>query len=487
MTIHYAHRPSELDKVAGRAEPGDRIRIAPGEYLSQTEIRGLSGRRDNPIVFEADSAGDVDCGKSPDPEALREDFAFIRFTDCRHVHIQGLSIRNAWPAVLIFKNCHGITVSGCSFTHGTYAILAKQSSEFLLENNVWVQDDTADHELWHKIDWLEAHGGEGGGSTKVYYNGAFFWSKNVSDVRIIENKIRDAYNGIRMKVDADPLSPECPHNRNVIIERNEFVRIRDNPIEPERFAYDWHIRHNRILDAHAWFSMDGVQGGYWYIYGDTGRFESRQGARDARHHTMGRVLKLSYESVDDRHPFGKFTPALPWYVFNNSFYLRCPLIGGAAPSLAEAEAEGVGPDITSNLTFSNNVFEWCDCDDEWICEQIDLLRNFQKRDGDGVVFSASLTNRADYLLSAERAGVGEAEGRVLEEPLFEAARTWDFRLAAGVRAAGADKAVALTIEAPGGGRYRVTPGDGGRVDRGALQSYGPTQLDDIAGAEPPVA
>src|SRR5262245_10715597 len=44
------------------------------------------------------------------------------------------------------------------------------------------------------------------------------------------------------------------------------------------------------------FPFDGVAGGYWYYYGNTGVFDSRQGRFHRDHHTMGRVLKLSYET-----------------------------------------------------------------------------------------------------------------------------------------------------------------------------------------------
>src|SRR5262249_51296602 len=149
----------------------------------------------------------------------------------------------------------------------------------------------------------------------------------VGNVVVRGNKIKDAYNGVRMKADKDDPSTI---NANIHVYGNEFTRIRDNPIEPEVSAYNWNVRHNQLVDCHAWFSFDGVTGGFWYFYGNTSTFTSRQGPANTFGHTMGRVLKLSYESKP-RSEDSERVPCKPWYVFNNSWHLRCPVVGGANP------------------------------------------------------------------------------------------------------------------------------------------------------------
>ena len=46
---------------------------------------------------------------------------------------------------------------------------------------------------------------------------------------------------------------------------NEFSFTRDNVLEPEYDASNWWFFNNRIRNAHAWFSFDGLYGGRWYV------------------------------------------------------------------------------------------------------------------------------------------------------------------------------------------------------------------------------
>jgi hypothetical protein len=76
------------------------------------------------------------------------------------------------------------------------------------------------------------------------------------------NHVRDAYNAIRMVVRNPDICDAC--NWNVEICDNRFERIRDNPIEPEGHALNWFVHDNQFVNCHAWFSLDGVRGGYFY-------------------------------------------------------------------------------------------------------------------------------------------------------------------------------------------------------------------------------
>src|SRR5207253_10247584 len=150
----------------------------------------------------------------------------------------------------------------------------------LIEDNEWQQDDSPEHRLWSTRDLERAHVNEGSDGRFRYFNGGFFSSKGIpGKVMLRRSRIMDAFNGIRMKASASPLTVErlSTINASVYVYDNDFVRIRDNPIEPEVSAYNWHVRQNRLLDCHAWFSFDGVTGGYWYFYGTTGYSRIRQG------------------------------------------------------------------------------------------------------------------------------------------------------------------------------------------------------------------
>lgn len=451
------------------ADPVEHIRLRPGTWPHQLLIENRSGTAAQNLVIEPLHPGWIDADQRPDPRASRHDFILLQLKNCKHVTIRGLSLANAWPTAILLSGCTDIIIEDCRFRGATEAIYAKGSAGIIVRRCHWQQDTSPGHDLWHTIDWVESHGEEGGNNTFAYYNGAFFGAKSVRDVKIEANTISDAYNGIRIKAVGDhPTSP------NVDIVGNTFVRIRDNPIEPEYHAWNWHIRHNEIIDAHAWFSFDGVEGGHIYLYGNRGRFRSRPGERTSLHHTMGRLLKLSYLSTNPQNAYGAKSPQHPWYIFNNSFRLRAPLIGGAAESIAKPDLFGIGPDVSSHLTFANNVFEWCGPDefDDYVCSWIELIRNFQQRDGDAVIFDGSLCNRPDYLADARTNYGWEQNGRLAAAPLFRDGPGGDLRLAEA--SPGLDSAIALTIETEDG-PHKVRPGETG-THRGAWQSYGLTEL-----------
>ncbi|MCB1343556.1 MAG: right-handed parallel beta-helix repeat-containing protein [Pseudooceanicola sp.] len=438
------------------------IRLCPGLLDRQLFFHGLVGKKGAPVVIEPHQRGWIDVGQRPDPRAVREDFIFLHLKECRHVAIRDLHLANAWPTCILLDKCEDITIEGCHFRAGKEAIYAKNSRRLLVRGCQWTQDTSPGHDLWHRIDWVEAHGGEGGNDTFAYFNGAFLGGKSLESVCVERNVIRDAYNGIRLKGEGKE-----PRNNDVTIAGNTFLRIRDNPIEPERYAFNWHIYHNEIIDAHGWLSFDGVGGGYIYVYGNLGRFVTRQGSRTSPQHTMGRVLKLSFETCNPMHRPGEVTPTLPWYVFNNSFFLRCPLIGGAACSVDEPDLFGIGPDITNHLTFANNVFEWCEAGehDDYTATWIELVRNFRKRPEDGVVFDGSLSNRWDYFEAVSDRYGWEENGQWAEGKLFEDGPGGDLRLRVG--SPGLESAMPLTIRGPDKVYGIVTAN--GRIDRGAWQ------------------
>ena len=344
---------------------GDIILIHGGVYQEPSKLDNRRGSFGKPIIIRAADDKWISGGRSPDPywgdevpgegpaknpprKPNAKDFAFLVVDECVHLRIEGLKIRDCWPSIFFLKNSCHVVIRNCTLRNGSFAIVAKDTpdegpltSHLLVDGNEWQQDDSDEHLLWTRIDWARAHGGEKADGMFRHFNGAFLYSKGIrGNVVVRANRIMDAYNGVRMKAGNDELPEESlpKLNADVHIVGNDFIRIRDNPIEPEVAAYNWHVRHNRLTDCHSWFSFDGVGGGYWYFYGNTGNFESRQGIPGEFGHTMGRVLKLSYEA--DPPPQGSIAcHSHPWFVFNNSWHLRCPLIGGANPTIPK-EGEG---------------------------------------------------------------------------------------------------------------------------------------------------
>lgn len=480
---HQVRNWHELQRACDRAADGDTIHVFGGHYGTPARLEKKRGI----TIKAADGewiSGGISAEPRPDapPKPSATDQAFLGIDDCERIAVEGLKIRDYWPTIFFVKDTKYLAIRNCVLRHGTYAIFAKgKTSHLLIDRNEWQQDDSPEHRLWREIDWKRAHGGEGADGRFSYFNGGFLSTKGIRGAVIVSgNRIMDAYNGIRMKSGdkaPDAASAFATTNANVHIVDNDFIRIRDNPTEPEVFAYDWHVRHNRLLDCHSWFSFDGVEGGYWYYYGNTGRFESRQGHYGEFGHTMGRVLKLSYAMQPPGDGAGAKTPQFPWHVFNNSWHLRCPLIGGARAALPAASEEPVeGPDFTANLAFFNNAFAWCDAAQygSWVCEKIDLIHNFDFTNSRETAFDYSITDNADYITSMRKTLRQEANGILATRTLFEDACCGDFRPAESseARRSGDLREIAL----PKDRADTPAPQRDGTLNRGAVQDYGLTKV-----------
>lgn len=495
MTDRTVRSRADLIDACATAQPGDTILIHGRGYPGAAPVRlqGVRATADRPLVIRAADEDWISGGAVPDPDwgdvppavdAPRKpdvgDFAFLAILDCEHVVIDGLKLRDFWPTILFIKNSRRVTIRNCVFRHGTYAIFAKggKTSHLLVESNEWQQDDSPDHALWTRIDWARAHGGENSDGLYRYFNGGFLSTKAIRGHVVVRgNRIMDAYNGVRMKGEETARDKPPPRdvNSDVHIYDNDFVRIRDNPIEPEASAWNWHVRHNRLLDCHSWFSVDGVRGGFWYIYGNTGRFESRQGQPGQPAHTMGRVLKLSYAAnpTEDGNPD---VPDAPWYVFNNSWHLRCPIVGGAADELRDF---GEGPDFTANLHFFNNAFTWCSParDGAWVCQPIEPLHNFDLAHSPGCSFDHDISDRCDFFAQLAEKKHAEPRGLPTTRPIFVNAPAGNFALAPDSEARGSG--VLSDVKTASGDLAPPRAQADKTLNRGAVQGYGMIQVPDL--------
>jgi hypothetical protein len=493
MIERRANSPDTLQSACDAAQAGDVILVEGGDYRQPSQLKGKVGTAQRPIIIRAADDRWISGGQVPDPhwgagaphevqpaKPAIDDFAFLVIDKCAYVTIEQLKIQDCWPTIISIKNSHHVTVRGCDMRHGTYAIFAKgtpapdDTSHLLIERNTWQQDTSPEHLLWTVIDWAQAHGGEGADGAYRYFNGGFLSAKRIRGKVVVRNNIiSDCYNGIRLKADdTAPTADGLPRiNADVHIVDNDFIRVRDNPVEPEVAAYNWHVRHNRLLDCHSWFSFDGVVGGFWYFYGNTGRFTTRQGLPDAEAHTMGRVLKLSYQA-NPASDSSDAVPIHPWFVFNNSWHLRCPLIGGANPTLPPA---GEGPDITALLDFFNNAFVWCDQTHygDLLCETSELVHNFDWSHSAGTTFDFTICNRRDHFSYFGVQGQGEEHGVLASRGIFRDAPNGDFGLAPGSEAAGSGRIG--TVATPNAAAALRIQADG-TINRGSTQDYGPLQV-----------
>ena len=379
-----------LREAAERATPGSIIRLAAGTYRRFADdppirIRGPQGLPDKPIIIRGASGA---TGSRPtiidgsrrldDGMAIAEQFGpaggrardledlitqnqyrtrqavnCLVFEGAAHLVIEELTIRNCWPTSIVFLSSHHVTLGANTIVGSTYPFfIDPRSDHFVVENSIWTQDDSGyapdesgysgrydlrpkPGRMWDTVPWGVSHHG-----SRAYLNGGLIGSFGTrGDVIVRHNVIRNAYNGVRFRSNRCEV-PEC--NVNVEIYDNDFQFIRDNPIEPEDQAVNWWVHHNRIYNAHAWFSLDGVGGGPIYIFGNVGWFDDKPARRcvpsdwaadrtleadgyaptadnECARSRTGKVIKLGPGKIELREPI---------YVFNNSWYVRAPVVDG---------------------------------------------------------------------------------------------------------------------------------------------------------------
>lgn len=270
----------QWDQLIARIEAGSSIHFFPGHYYLRKK---LSISNLNEISIDGKEAT-LDFQKKPiEPKLLVEcknencktkpwqgeiewipqyvSFtldATIEIVNSQNITISGFQMTNSWPnSVAIYQASQNIKIRHLKISKGTNAIYIEgpKIKNIIIENNIWDQDPTT--KMWDEFDWSHTHHGK-----LNYLNGAFVQTRNIfGDIIIRNNSIRNAFNGIRMKVSREfcPMQASCNLNKNVKIISNQFTRIADNVIEPEYYAEDWIVSGNYIRRTYAPFSFDGVK------------------------------------------------------------------------------------------------------------------------------------------------------------------------------------------------------------------------------------
>lgn len=323
--------------------PGDILQLLPGKYwppilydedsgappacrpIKMAEIKGWP---EAPVTIRGMGAAtllDGGLGGVPHDSMLptMKHFAFFKLKDCAWIEFEHFHVENCWPSFLYIEDSSYVTVRKVVAKDSRYMAYARGQSthHILLEQNRWRQDPTSS--MWRDLLWLDSKK-----KRYFYYNGGIFGSYGIAGSVVLRgNTLCDTFNGMRMKTEKGKIDSQ---NHNVEIYDNTMLRTRDNPIEPETAAMNWWVHHNRIHNAHAWFSFDEVAGGYWYVFGNTGWITDKPSSR-LDPNRGGKVYKY-----DDDGPY----PTKPTFFFNNSYYLYNSLIKGG---------------VTTKLTHVNNA------------------------------------------------------------------------------------------------------------------------------------
>ena len=266
------------------AGPGDRVLLLPGVYHQAATMVRRSGAPENPLVIESwsehpDQFAVIDGGAEPGSGLSQEG---LRLQDASWVTIRNVEFRNCWTDVITLERSSYITIQGCRFTEtGQHAVstLDLETHHILIEDCVWSQDPR----IWTTWDWEELHHG-----ALSHYNGGFYGGRaGAGDAIIRHNTIRFAFNGLRWWLREE----EKGAQRNIEIYDNLFEYCLDNFIEPEVFTANLHVYHNIFGSCpNGVFSIDKVDGGPIYIYGNVGRW-SRDGCSKERPWTIYKFSK----------------------------------------------------------------------------------------------------------------------------------------------------------------------------------------------------
>lgn len=339
-------KTTTLNVAINRTGPGDIVQLVAGIYC-QRAIVSTSGTAAHPITIRG-TAGAILDGRQPKEAAIGifepsdDDFAFFQLQSVSWIVLEDLQFMNCWPSCIFGRGCTDIAVRHCRATGSRFFFYARnrmagehhpgiKAKRIQLEGIVWNQDPT--QEMWSgRITWSQVKDNSPAGHS--YFSGALFGSWDIrGDIVITRCLVSNVFNAVRMDCEPDHALRRY-RNLNVRIFDNTFEYVRDNVIEPEQSALNWWVYHNKMRNAHAYFSLHNVSGGFWYFFGNKIWFDSQpgvpgQGNRD------GQILK--YYNGD---PF----PAHPVYFFHNSIYTRSPL---------SKDGE------TRHLKHYNNALEFC--------------------------------------------------------------------------------------------------------------------------------
>ncbi len=285
--------------------PGDTVCLLQGTYRELIRFPDKHGRPENPICLIGYSLSEdgypiIDGGAvEPSSEASND---WIHIEQSSWLEIARMKFRNGWTFPVKIHQSSYITFRHCRFWGGKRVINASgaETHHILVEDCFW---DQGGRELWTIVAdtdgvpaWTSMHHGG-----MAYYNGSLIdFSGTSGSVVIRRNTIVNAFNGVRYR-------GRKGFDSNVEIYENNVSEMRDNDFEPEYYTYNLHIYHNVSHNIHRTLSVDNVEGGQIYYYGNVVTADTDSWSR----RICSGVWKLKG---------GMRKPAHPIYLFNNSFY-----------------------------------------------------------------------------------------------------------------------------------------------------------------------
>ncbi len=286
-----------------RVNAGDTIYVLPGTYREKMIFDQKRGLPEKYIyVYGASATGKplIDGGATVPAMELSNNW--IELNQSAWIELGNLSFVNGWTDPIRVNASSYISFRNCDFKGGRKVILATgaETHHLLVEGCSWDQGGealwTLEKDILGVDAWLSMHH-----ELMGYYNGTLVDSRASGGSFVIRNnRIQNAYNGIR-------LTSKKGFDANMEVYDNTLNNIRDNDFEPEHYAFNLHIYHNRSHNIHKTLSVDDVAGGYIYYYGNTISMDADEWSKkicSGFNKIYGGVDSLTY----------------PFYIFNNSFF-----------------------------------------------------------------------------------------------------------------------------------------------------------------------
>jgi hypothetical protein len=310
-----------INVAIGKASAGDTIYVLPGTYRELIVLSAKKGLPENPICLMglSDRVGDypVIDGGAVTP-SLGVSFDWINMTDCEWIEFARLKFKNGWTFPIKVVRSSYLTFRNCQFWGGKRVINATTPAthHILIEDCFW---DQGGEYLWRiesdmeGVDaWTSMHHG-----AMAYFNGSLIDFHGTGGSMVIRrNTMVNAYQAVRYR-------GEKGHDSNVEIYENHVSNMRDNDFEPEYFTYNLHIYHNVSHNIHKTLSVDNVEGGQIYYYGNVVTADTDKWSLNI---CTGIWKIYGYER----------SLSYPIYAFNNSFYapgIAFHTMGGKATHL----------------------------------------------------------------------------------------------------------------------------------------------------------
>ena len=225
----------------------------------------------------------------------------IMLWEAAFVDIVDVGFRECWLAAVATYASSNIGLHGSVIDGSTYAFAAiakkgfpETSHSFEIAGNLWRQspstyrastapcdmhrDWSCPVSIWSDVPWAVVHH-----HFWSPLNGALFTAKDIlGNVRIANNHVIDAYNGIRVRLSEVCLGDaRCRDRANAGFEvvgntsRGSGTTLSSRRGKP---TY-WIIKHNTFIDVYAAISTDGVAGHDFLLFGNTFALDDVPGSR----------------------------------------------------------------------------------------------------------------------------------------------------------------------------------------------------------------